>query len=139
MKGNKVCALTNIALGVSEEQVIIMVPYSPDGSDGPWELKEVARISGSAFNSRVSSFGRNGRIPGIELGSRKSPSIRVFNFQTFAATRPEQDVHQLTERLPFLKRYISDVRRCMSGGDERVKFLRGIGSMNALLRPSVAS
>ena len=43
MKGNKVCALTNIVLGTSEEQVIIMAPYSPDGSDGPWELKEVAR------------------------------------------------------------------------------------------------
>ena len=138
MKGNKVCALTNIVLGTSEEQVIIMAPYSPDGSDGPWELKEVARVNGHAFNIRVSCFGRHGRIPGIELGNRRSPSIRIFNFQTFVVTRSEQEIKTLVGSLPFLRNCVGTARRCMTGGDERVKFLRGIGSMNALLRPSVA-
>jgi len=139
LKGNKVCALTNIVLGTAEEQVIIMAPYSPDGSDGPWELKEVARVNGHAFDIRVSSFGRNGRIHGVELGSRRSPSVRIFNFQTFVATRSEQEIRTLVESLPFLRNCVGTARRCMSGGDERVKFLRGIGAMNALLRPSVAS
>lgn len=135
---NKVCALTNIALGVSERQVIIMAPYSPDGQDGQWELREVARVSGEAFDASVASFGRNGRIAGIEPLGQRTSSIRVFNFQTFVATRSEQEIQTLVGRLPFLRHCVGTARRCMTGGDERVKFLRGIGSMNALLRPSVA-
>lgn len=135
---SKVCALTNIALGVSERQVIIMAPYSPDGPDGPWELREVARVRGEAFDASVAGFGRNGRIAGMEPLGRRTSSIRVFNFQTFVAAKSEQDVKTLVGRLPFLRRCVGTARCCMTGGDERIKFLRGIGSMNALLRTSAA-
>lgn len=135
---SKVCALTNIVLGISERQVIIMAPYLPDGPDGPWELREVARVSGGVFDTSVASFGRDGRITGMEPFGRRTSSIRVFNFQTFVATRSEQDVQTLVERLPFLRYCVGTARRCMTDGDERVEFLRGTGSMNALLRPSIA-
>jgi hypothetical protein len=138
-KKRRFCVLTHVTLGVGEKQVIIITPRSR-GKDGPWELEEVARINGDIFDALAANLGyRHGRITGIESCGNGRPSVmRIFNFQTFVATEPPRNVRRLIAGMPFLAPYVRRARRCMTGGDEQLNFLRGTGSMNALLRPSVA-
>ena len=135
-----ICALSHVALGVSERQVVVMTPRSK-GKDGPWELKEIARINGDTFDALATNLGYiGGRITGIESCGKGRPSIvRIFNFQTFVATEPPRNVRKLIAGLPFLAPYVRRARRCMTGGDEQLNFLRGTGSTRALWRPVLSS
>lgn len=136
LKARHICALSNVAIGISERQVVVMTPRSK-GKDGPWELEEIARINGDSFDALAANLGyRNGRIVGIEsCGKGRSSVVRIFNFQTFVATEPPRNVRKLIAGLPFLARHVRRARRCMTGGDEQLNFLRGTGSTRALWRP----
>lgn len=135
LKARHICALSNVAIGISERQVVVVTPRSK-GIDGPWELEEIARVNGDTFDSIATNLGyRNGRIVGIESCGKGRPSVvRIFNFQTFVATEPPRNVRKLIVGLPFLARHVRRARRCMTGGDEQRNFLRGTGSTRALWR-----
>lgn len=132
----RVCALTHLTLGIAERHVVVMVPVSTSGQEGPWELEEIAYVRSDIFDAVIAEFGyEGGRIPGIEPSSSGKvwPSIvRRFHFQTFVATRPEEDVRRLVTGLPFLMPHLQTARRCMTGGDEQRNLLRGTGSTRAL-------
>ena len=131
------CALTNIRLGIAERQVVVVAPCSVSGRDGRWELREVARVNGDIFDAVAARLGyEGGRITGIEAGGRVWPAVvRRFYFQTFVAVEPLEKTTKLVAGLPFLASYVQDTRRCMTGGDEWMRFLRGTGSTRAL-RPA---
>lgn len=123
-------------MGVSERQVAVVVPTSPSGQEGPWELEEIARVNGDSFDAVMAKLGYdNGRIPGIEPSpsGKVWPSVvRRFHFQTFVAIQPQENVRQLVADLPFLAPFVQSTRRCISGGDEQRNLLRGCGSTRAL-------